>query len=77
MFKKYMYVLNRVLLFVTSWTTAHQAPLSMEFSRKEYWNGLPFLTPRDLPDAGIEPASPGKPLKYKMHYSHSAVSNSL
>ena len=35
-----------------------QAPLSMEFSRQEYWNGLPFPHPGDLPDAGIEPASP-------------------
>ena len=41
----------------TPWTTAHPAPLSMEFSRQEYWNGLPFLTPGDLPDLGIEPAS--------------------
>ena len=61
MFKKYMYVLNRVLLFMTSWTTAHQAPLSMEFSRKEYWNGLPFLSLEDLPDPGIEPGSPASP----------------
>ena len=37
---------------------AHQAPLSMEFSRQVYWNGLPFPTPGDLPDPGIEPGSP-------------------
>ena len=37
---------------------AHQAPLSMEFSRQEYWSGLPFPTPGDLPDPGIEPGSP-------------------
>ena len=37
---------------------AHQAPLSMEFSRQEYWSGLPFPLPRDLPDLGIEPGSP-------------------
>ena len=40
------------------WTIAHQAPLSMEFSRKEYWNGLPFPSPGDLPNPGIEPRSP-------------------
>ena len=39
------------------WTVAHQAPLSLEFSRQEYWNGLPFLTPGDLPNSGIEPGS--------------------
>ena len=46
-----------VQLFVTFWTVAHQAPLSMEFSKQEYWNGLPFPTPGDLPDLGIQPAS--------------------
>ena len=40
------------LLFVTPWTVAHQAPLSMDFSRKEYWSRLPFLTPGDLPTQG-------------------------
>ena len=45
---------NRVRLFSTLWTVAHQAPLSMEFSRKEYWSGLPFPTPGDLSDPGIE-----------------------
>ena len=43
---------------VIPWTVAHQAPLSMEFSRQEYWNGLPFPSPGDLPDPGIEPGSP-------------------
>ena len=43
---------------VISWTVTHQAPLSMEFSRQEYWSGLPFPTPGDLPDPGIEPGSP-------------------
>ena len=38
----------------TPWTVACQAPLSMAFSRQEYWNGLPFPSPRDLPDPGIE-----------------------
>ena len=40
------------------WTVAYQAPLSMEFSRQEYWSGLPFSSPGDLPDPGIEPGSP-------------------
>ena len=42
----------------TSWTVAHQAPLSMEFSRQEYWCGLPVPPPGDLPDPGMEPAFP-------------------
>ena len=46
-----------VQLFVTLWTVACQAPLSMGFSRQEYWSGLPFFTPGDLSDPGIEPAS--------------------
>ena len=41
--------------FVTPWTIAHQALLSMGFSRQEYWSGLPFLPPEDLPDPGIKP----------------------
>ena len=49
--------LSRVRLFVTPWTVAHQAPLSMGFSRQEYWSGLPFPSPGDLPDPGIEPVS--------------------
>ena len=47
-----------VQLFATLWTIARQASLSMEFSRQEYWNGLPFLSPGDLPDPGMEPGSP-------------------
>ena len=50
--------LSRVWLIVTPWTIACEAPLSMEFSRQEYWSGLPFPSPGDLPDAGIEPGSP-------------------
>ena len=42
----------------TPWTAAHQAPLSMGFSRQEHWSGLPFPSPGDLPDPGIEPRSP-------------------
>jgi len=48
---------SRVQHFVTPWTVAHQAPLSMEFPRLEYWSGLPSSSPGDLPDPGIEPAS--------------------
>ena len=44
--------------FATPWTVAHQAPLSMGCSRQEYWSGLPFPSPGDLPDPGIEHASP-------------------
>ena len=51
-----------VLLFATLWTIAHQAPLFMEFSRQEYWSGLSSPTPRDLPDPGIELASPVSPV---------------
>ena len=42
----------------TAWTVAHQAPLSMVFSRQEHWSGLPFPTPGDLPNSGIQPKSP-------------------
>ena len=47
----------RSCLIVALWTVAHQVPLSMGFSRQEYWSGLPFPTPEDLPDTGIEPRS--------------------
>ena len=49
--------LSRVRLLVTLWTVAYQAPQSMKFSRQEYWSGLPFPSPGDLPDPGIEPSS--------------------
>ena len=67
--------LSRVRLFVTPWTAAYQAPPSMGFSRQEYWSGVPFPSPGDLPDPGIKPGSlalqadalpskpPGKPKK--------------
>ena len=45
-------------LFATQWTVAHQGPLSMGFSSQEYWSGLPFPFPGDLPDPGVEPRSP-------------------
>ena len=50
--------LNRVQLSVTPWTVAHQAPLPMGFSRREYWSGLPRPLPGDLPNPGIEPRTP-------------------
>ena len=50
--------LSPVRLFATPWTVAYQAPQFMEFSRQEYWSGLPFPSPWDLPDPGIEPRSP-------------------
>ena len=59
------YVLGQLLtlvqFFVTPGTAGRQGPLCMDFSRKEYWNGLPFPTPRDLSDPGIEPTSPRSP----------------
>ena len=72
--------LSRVQLFATPWTLAYKAPLSMEFSRQEYWSGLPFLSPGDLPNPGIKPGSPalqtdtllseppGKPQKFTFFY---------
>ena len=71
--------IHHVLLFATPWTVAHQAPLSMEFSRQEYWSGLSFPPPGDLPNPGIKLESPalagsvfttelpGK-LRYIFHY---------
>ena len=50
--------LSRVQLFATPWTVAYQAPPSMGFSWQEYWSGLPFPSPGDLPKPGIEPWSP-------------------
>ena len=50
--------LSRVQLFATPWTVAYQAPPTLGFSRQEYWSGLPFPSPGDLPDPGIKPGSP-------------------
>ena len=49
---------SHVQLFATPWTVACQPPLSMRFSRQEYWSGLPCSPPRDLPNPGIKPTSP-------------------
>ena len=51
-------LLSFVQLFEALWTVAHHGPLSMKFSRREYWGGLPFPYPGGLPDPGIKPASP-------------------
>ena len=52
---------SHVQLFVTPWTVSHQAPLSIGFSRQEYWSGLPGPTSGDLPDTGVELVSPAAP----------------
>ena len=54
-------ILSYIRLFETPWTAAHQAPLSVEFSRQEYWSGFPFPTPGDLPDPEIKLASLASP----------------
>ena len=56
-----MCVLDHVRLFVTPWTVAREAPLSMGFPRHEYWSGLPFPPPGNLPDPGVDPMSPASP----------------
>ena len=62
--------LSCVLLFVTPWTVTHQAHQSMEFSRQEYWSGLPFPSPGDLPNPGIEPALQADTLLSETGISH-------
>ena len=58
---------------MTQWTVAHQAPLSMELSRQEYWSGLPFPPPGDLPDPAIEPASLESPALVGEFFYHCAT----
>ena len=59
LFEKWMLShFSHVRLFATLWIVVRQAPLSMGFSRQEYWSGLPFPSPGDLPNLGIEPRSP-------------------
>ena len=60
-YRRYKIVFNHVQLFATPWTVALQAPLSVGFSRQEYWSRLPFPPRGDLPDPGIEPSSPKSP----------------
>ena len=58
----FVHMFNHVRLFVTPWTVACQPPLSRRFSRQEYWSGLPFASPGDLPNLGIELMSPTSPV---------------
>ena len=60
--------LGHVWLFVTPWTVVHQAPLSIRFPSQEYWSGLPFPPPEDLPDPRIKPASPVSPAWRRVLY---------
>ena len=62
-----------VQLFLTLWTIAHQAPLSMRFSRQEYWSGLPCPSPGDLPDPGIKPTSLTSPALAGRYFTPSAT----
>ena len=55
-------LLSCVQLLATPWTVAHQAPLSLEFSRQEFWSGVPFPPPGDLPNPGIKPTSLASPV---------------
>ena len=66
-------MLSHVLLFATPWAVAHQAPLSMGFPRQEYWSGLPFPSPEDLPDMGIKSKSPESPALAGGFFTTSAI----
>ena len=66
-------VLSYVLLFAIPWTVAHQTPLSMGFSQQEYWGGLPFPSPGDLPNPGTEPMSLASPALAGGFFSTSAT----
>ena len=66
-------LLSCVQPFVTPWTVAHEAFLSMEFSRQEYWSGLPLSTPGDLPNPGIEPTSLVSPVSSRGFFTTSAT----
>ena len=59
--QKKVKLLSHIGLFATPWTIAYKASPSMGFSRQEYWSLLPFPSPEDLPDQGIEPMSPASP----------------
>ena len=64
---------SRVQLFATPWTVARQAPLSIGFSRQEYWSGLPCPPPGDLPNPGIEPKSLMSPAFTGRFFTPSAI----
>ena len=65
--------LSHAQLFVTSWIVAHQAPLSMGFSKREYWSWLPFPSPVDLPDPGTEPVSLVSPALASRFFTTSTI----
>ena len=69
--------LSRVRLFATPWTVAYQAPPSVEFSRQEYWSGLPFPPTGGLPDPGIEPTSLVSPISAGAFFTTSATWEAL
>ena len=64
---------SHVWLFVAPWAIAHQAPLSMGFTRQEHWSGLPLHTPGDLPDPGIEPMYLASPAVARGFFTPSAT----
>ena len=65
-----MKFLSHVQLFASPWTVAYQAPPSMGFSRQGYWSGLPYPSPEDLPDPGIEPGFPTLQIGVKLICPH-------
>ena len=69
--------LSHVQLFVTLWIVAHQAPLSMGFSRQEYWSGLLCPPPGDLPNLGVKPVSPASPALAGRFFTTSATWEAL
>ena len=69
--------LSCVQLFETPWTEAHQAPLSIRFSRQEYWSELPFPSPGDLPHPGIEPRSPALQADAGRHFNLGSTRNPI
>ena len=65
-------LLSRVRLFAIPWTISYQAPPSMKFSRQEYWSGLPFPSPGDLPNQGLNPDLPHcRETLYRLSYQRS------
>ena len=70
--RKRMSMLSVVSNFATPWTITHHASLSVDFSRQEYWSGLPFPPPGDLPDPGMEPATP---VSYVLQADSSSLSH--
>ena len=71
------YLLSRIQLFATPWIVARQAPLSMGFSRQEYWSGLLFPPPGDLPDSGAKPGSHKSPALAGWMFTTSATWEAL